>query len=71
MSGFSTRFVSGSEEFEVGPVNFLSHPGIGSAIARYCPLWAPLSALTVLFLGTHEQLPSGSPILGLLLPQFA
>ncbi|XP_021805769.1 putative disease resistance protein RGA4 [Prunus avium] len=44
----------------------VSHPGIGSAVARYCPLWAPLSALTVLFLGAHEQLPSGSPILGLL-----
>ncbi|KAM1340538.1 hypothetical protein ACFX2H_038912 [Malus domestica] len=25
-------------------------------------------ALTVLFLGTHEQLPSGSPILGVLWP---
>ncbi|CAN6697459.1 unnamed protein product [Malus baccata var. baccata] len=25
-------------------------------------------ALTVLFLGTHEQLPSGSPILGMLWP---
>ncbi|KAI5311174.1 hypothetical protein L3X38_000347 [Prunus dulcis] len=24
----------------------LSHPGINSAVARYCPLWAPLSALT-------------------------
>ncbi|KAI5348838.1 hypothetical protein L3X38_001725 [Prunus dulcis] len=46
----------------------LSHPGIGSAVAQYCPLWAPLSALTVLFLRTHEQLPSGSPILGLLQP---
>ncbi|CAL2225114.1 unnamed protein product [Prunus armeniaca] len=44
----------------------LSHSEIGSAVARYCPLWAPLSALTVLFLGTHEQLPNGSPILGLL-----
>ncbi|CAL8999183.1 unnamed protein product, partial [Prunus brigantina] len=44
----------------------LSHPGTGSAVARYCPLWAPLSALTVLFLGAHEQLPSGSPILELL-----
>ena len=21
----------------------LSHPGIGSAVAQYCPLWAPLS----------------------------
>ncbi|KAI5349205.1 hypothetical protein L3X38_002092 [Prunus dulcis] len=46
----------------------LSHPRIGSAVARYCPLWAPLSARTVLFLGAHEQLPSGSPILGLLQP---
>ncbi|PQM38147.1 hypothetical protein Pyn_14199 [Prunus yedoensis var. nudiflora] len=26
----------------------------------------PLFALTVLFMGAHEQLPSGSPILGLL-----
>ncbi|CAL9016672.1 unnamed protein product, partial [Prunus brigantina] len=26
----------------------------------------PFSVLTVLFLGTHKQLPSGSPILGLL-----
>ena len=46
-------------------------PELDSAIARYCPLWAPLSALTVLFLGAHEQLPSGSPILGLLQPQHA
>ncbi|KAI5350096.1 hypothetical protein L3X38_002987 [Prunus dulcis] len=46
----------------------MSHPGINSAVARYCPLWAPLAALTVLFLGTHKQLPSGSPILGLLWP---
>ncbi|CAL2276236.1 unnamed protein product [Prunus armeniaca] len=46
--------------------NDMSHPGIGSAVARYCPLWAPFSALTVLFLRTHEQLPSGSPILRLL-----
>ncbi|CAL8136545.1 unnamed protein product [Prunus armeniaca] len=44
----------------------LSLPGIDSAVARYCPLWAPLSDLKVLFLGTHEQLPSGSLILGLL-----
>ncbi|CAN6556240.1 unnamed protein product [Malus baccata var. baccata] len=28
----------------------------------------PNHALTVLFLGTHEQLPSGSPILGVLWP---
>ncbi|KAI5344123.1 hypothetical protein L3X38_012000 [Prunus dulcis] len=21
----------------------MSHPGINSAVARYCPLWAPLS----------------------------
>ncbi|KAM0998632.1 hypothetical protein ACFX14_005583 [Malus domestica] len=28
----------------------------------------PDHALTVLFLGTHEQLPSGSPILGMLWP---
>ncbi|CAN6679423.1 unnamed protein product [Malus baccata var. baccata] len=28
----------------------------------------PDHALTVLFLGTHEQLPSGSPILGVLWP---
>ncbi|CAN6696705.1 unnamed protein product [Malus baccata var. baccata] len=28
----------------------------------------PDHALTVLFLGTHEQLPSGSPILGMLRP---
>ena len=44
----------------------MSHPGIGSVVARYCPIWVPFSALMVLFLGAHEQLPSGSPILGLL-----
>ncbi|CAL8990812.1 unnamed protein product, partial [Prunus brigantina] len=44
----------------------LSHPGIDFVVSRYCPLWAPLSTLTVLFRGTHDQLPSGSPILGLL-----
>ena len=36
-----------------------------TTVARYCPLWA-YHFLTVLFLGTHEQLPSGSPIMGLL-----
>ncbi|KAI5350706.1 hypothetical protein L3X38_003597 [Prunus dulcis] len=46
----------------------LSHPEIGSAVTRYCPLWALLSARTVLFLGAHEQLPSGLSILGLLWP---
>ncbi|KAI5335930.1 hypothetical protein L3X38_026064 [Prunus dulcis] len=35
----------------------MSHPGTGSAVARYCPLWASLTARTVLFLGAHEQLP--------------
>ncbi|KAI5328503.1 hypothetical protein L3X38_027900 [Prunus dulcis] len=55
------------EPFEPEPlVRDVSHPGIGFAVARYCLLWAPLSALTVLFLGGHDQLPSGSPILGLL-----
>ncbi|KAI5344769.1 hypothetical protein L3X38_012646 [Prunus dulcis] len=48
------------------PRGLMLHPGINSAVARYCPLWAPLSACTVLFLGAHEQLPSESPILGLL-----
>ncbi|CAN6718518.1 unnamed protein product [Malus baccata var. baccata] len=51
----------------------MSHPGPGritfracsTTVARYCPLWA-YHSLTVLFLGTHEQLPSGSPILGVL-----
>ncbi|KAI5316872.1 hypothetical protein L3X38_036579 [Prunus dulcis] len=32
-------------------------PRTGSAVARYCPLWASLTARTVLFLGAHEQLP--------------
>ncbi|KAI5332504.1 hypothetical protein L3X38_022633 [Prunus dulcis] len=32
---------------------------IGSAVALYCQLRAPLFDLTVLFLGTHEQLSSG------------
>ncbi|CAL2262913.1 unnamed protein product [Prunus armeniaca] len=49
----------------------LSYPGIGFAVTRYCPLWPPLFAFTVLFLGTHEQLPNRSPILGLLYPQLA
>ncbi|KAH0988050.1 hypothetical protein GBA52_015227 [Prunus armeniaca] len=44
----------------------MSYPGIGSVVARYYLPWAPLFALTVLFLGTHEQLPNRSPILGLL-----
>ncbi|CAN6686030.1 unnamed protein product [Malus baccata var. baccata] len=51
----------------------MSHPGPGwitsracsTTVARYCPLWA-YHSLTVLFLGTHEQLPSGSPIMGVL-----
>ncbi|RXH82638.1 hypothetical protein DVH24_002410 [Malus domestica] len=38
-----------------------------TTVARYCLLWA-YHSLTVLFLGTHEQLPSGSPILGMLWP---
>ncbi|RXH88842.1 hypothetical protein DVH24_000441 [Malus domestica] len=39
-----------------------------TTVARYCLLWAYHSyhSLTVLFLGTHEQLPSRSPILGVL-----
>ncbi|RXI01059.1 hypothetical protein DVH24_001293 [Malus domestica] len=53
----------------------MSHPGPGritsrarsTTVARYCPLWT-YHSLTVLFLGTHEQLPSGSPILGVLWP---
>ncbi|CAL2262866.1 unnamed protein product [Prunus armeniaca] len=49
----------------------LSYLEIGSAVARYCPLWGPLFALTILFLITHEQLLSGSPFLGLLWPQLA
>ncbi|KAM1472316.1 hypothetical protein ACFXTO_043108 [Malus domestica] len=39
-------------------------PRLDSAIARYCPLWA-YHSLTILFLRTHEQLPSGLPIMGL------
>ncbi|KAI5354496.1 hypothetical protein L3X38_007391 [Prunus dulcis] len=39
---------------------FLSHFGIGSIIARYCPFWAPLSALTVLFLGITSNFPVNS-----------
>ncbi|CAN6695324.1 unnamed protein product [Malus baccata var. baccata] len=53
----------------------LSHPGPGriisgarsTTVTRYCSLWA-YHSLTVLFLGTHEQLPSRSPILGVLWP---
>ncbi|CAN6566896.1 unnamed protein product [Malus baccata var. baccata] len=53
----------------------MSHPGPGrttsrarsTTVARYCPLWA-YHSLTVLFLGTHEQLLNGSPILGVLWP---
>ncbi|RXH89366.1 hypothetical protein DVH24_031723 [Malus domestica] len=53
----------------------MSRPGPGSTtsrahsttVARYYPLWA-YHSLTVLFLGTHEQLPSASPILGVLWP---
>ena len=32
---------------------------------------SPDHALTVLFMGTHEQLPNGSPIMGLLQPNLA
>ncbi|RXH85654.1 hypothetical protein DVH24_009475 [Malus domestica] len=38
-----------------------------TTIAQYCPLWA-YHSLTVLFLGTHEQFPNGSPILGVVWP---
>ncbi|RXH99587.1 hypothetical protein DVH24_021389 [Malus domestica] len=38
-----------------------------TTVARYCPFWA-YHSLTVLFLGTHEQLSNGSPILGMLWP---
>ncbi|CAN6541363.1 unnamed protein product [Malus baccata var. baccata] len=38
-----------------------------TTVTRYCPFWA-YHSLTVLFLGTHEQLPSGSPILGVTWP---
>ncbi|CAL2271229.1 unnamed protein product [Prunus armeniaca] len=40
-------------------VKMIKEKLIGFAVAQYCLLWAPLSALTVLFLGAHEQLPSG------------
>ena len=32
----------------------LSHPSLGSAVARYCSLWA-YHSLTILFLGTHTR----------------
>ncbi|CAL8168606.1 unnamed protein product [Prunus armeniaca] len=40
-------------------VKMIKEKLIGFAVAQYCLLWAPLSALTVLSLGAHEQLPSG------------
>ncbi|RXI03168.1 hypothetical protein DVH24_003820 [Malus domestica] len=54
---------------------YVSHPGPGriiswvrsTTVGRYSPLWA-YHSLTVLFLGTHEQFPSGSPIMGVLWP---
>ncbi|RXI09367.1 hypothetical protein DVH24_033984 [Malus domestica] len=55
------------------PVLVTSRPGSttsrarSTSVARYCLLWA-YHSLTVLFLGTHEQLPNGSPILGVLWP---
>ncbi|CAN6699177.1 unnamed protein product [Malus baccata var. baccata] len=38
-----------------------------TTVAQYCPFWA-YHSLTILFSGTHEQLPSGSSILGVLWP---
>ena len=37
------------------PTQAPPQPGLDSAVARYCPLWAPGQALTVLFLGTHTR----------------
>ncbi|RXI03730.1 hypothetical protein DVH24_038004 [Malus domestica] len=45
-----------------GSTTFRVH---STTVTRYCPLWA-YHSLTILFLGTHEQLPSGSPILRVL-----
>ncbi|CAL8156104.1 unnamed protein product [Prunus armeniaca] len=39
----------------------VSHPGIGFAVARFLFTLGPLSALTVLFLGTHEHFSVGHP----------
>ncbi|RXH75345.1 hypothetical protein DVH24_030066 [Malus domestica] len=60
------------------PRSSLSHldPGFTSSIARLRRSMilfslGPDHTFTVLFLGTHEQLPSGSPILGMLLHKLA
>ncbi|RXI03280.1 hypothetical protein DVH24_003932 [Malus domestica] len=57
----------GIEACQIGPRadNF---PGLLHHRSIILSALGPNYALTVLFLGTHEQLPNGSPILGVLWP---
>ena len=40
--------------------------GLDSIVARYCPLWAPTTPSRFCFWELTRELPSGSPIMGML-----
>ncbi|RXH92318.1 hypothetical protein DVH24_033214 [Malus domestica] len=42
------------------------HPGLDSTVTRYCPLWAPTTPSRFCFWELTRELPSGSPIMGVL-----
>ncbi|RXH69141.1 hypothetical protein DVH24_031474 [Malus domestica] len=43
----------------------LPHSRLDSAVARYCPLWASTTTSQFCFRELTQELPSGSPIMGL------
>ncbi|CAN6699474.1 unnamed protein product [Malus baccata var. baccata] len=47
------------------------HPRLDSAVARYCPLWAPATPSQFCFWELTRELPNKSPILGMLSPELA
>ena len=58
--------------FVTSPPGPPPHPGLDSAVARYCPLWAPTTPSRFCFWElTRAELPRGSPILGMLWPILA
>ena len=48
------------------PTRVPPHPGLDSTVARYCLLWAPTTPSQFCFWELTRELPSGSPIIGLL-----
>ncbi|RXH84946.1 hypothetical protein DVH24_041714 [Malus domestica] len=44
----------------------MSHPGLDSTVARYCPFWVPTTSSRFCLWEFRQELPSVSPILGML-----